>query len=69
MPEVDSTYLHQLATPIEAQRTALAAMPSRVCEDSVVTIAQVVNGDGATFPPTNIVDDFLRRVSGELVSD
>lgn len=69
LPEADREQLRQLAAEIESHRIALAAMRSRVTEDSVATFVQVVNSDQPTFAPTNIVDDFLRRVHSELVSE
>lgn len=55
-----------LAAAIESRRTALAALPSRVTEDSVPEFLQVIAGDGPAFAPTNIVDDFLRRARDQL---
>ena len=39
---------------------------SRVTEDSVPEIIQVIASDGPAFAPTNVVDDFLRRARDQL---
>jgi len=65
-PGVDAVQRGALAAAIDSQRTALAALPSRVTEDSVPEIIQVIASDGPAFAPTNVVDDFLRRARDQL---
>jgi hypothetical protein len=65
-PGADAAERGTLAAGIESRRTALAALPSRITEDSVPEFAQVISGDGPAFAPTNIVDDFLSQARDQL---
>ena len=67
-PEKDDAHLGELAAEIESRRAALAALPSRVTEDSVAEFIQATGGDGQAFPPTNIVDEFLNRAHNVLTA-
>jgi hypothetical protein len=65
-PGTDAAQRAALATAIQSRRTALAALPSRIAEDSVPEFAQVLSGDSPPLAPTNIVNDFLTRARDEL---